>query len=153
MNKQSNPTASVAKSMHPNVATVGVATQHAAERGAAASQFPGKHPLHALANVASGPTGSAETAGEPIRPIQGPPTTTMRNGAGGPLSRWDNDIRAAKRRGNHQLAQRLQEVRANINLAFDVLEPVFVPAPSQRAMLALQAGAARYGVCTMKAVA
>lgn len=143
-----NPTASVAKSMPPNVATVGVATQHASDRGALASHSPAPHSLE-LANT----TGATERRDTPVNrsTFIGVPTTSRRDGAGGPMNTWDIGIAAALRRNNPLLADRLRQTRARINLAFHIQEPVFVPTPSQRAMLGLQAGAARDGVSTMKA--
>lgn len=69
----------------------------------------------------------------------GPPTTHRMEGAGGPFNKWDNDIAAAHRRGNHKLATRLQAARARINLSFGIQEPVWVPTDHQRVMLGLRA--------------
>lgn len=69
----------------------------------------------------------------------GPLTTSDMAGAGGPFNKFDNDIAAARRRGNPLLAARLQEARARINLSFGVLEPVWIATDHQRVMLALRA--------------
>jgi len=69
----------------------------------------------------------------------GPLTSSDMAAAGGPFNKWDADIAAAHRRGNHQLARRLQDARARINIhLLQRLEPVWVPSPHQRLMLALR---------------
>lgn len=84
----------------------------------------------------------------------GPPTTNRMEGAGGPFNRWDCDIAAAERRGDHHLAAGLREARARVNIyLLQRLEPVWVPTNAQRAMLRMQAGAAANGLCTIKAAA
>lgn len=107
-------------------------------------------------SIGAGENSSAQypngEAGAPNRSkIHGPLTTSRMEGAGGPFNRWDIDIAAAKRRGNHQLAERLQAARARINLAFEQLEPVWVPTQHQRTMLALQAEAAANGFASVAA--
>lgn len=97
---------------------------------------------HFVGVGSSAPTGEPSNltagAGTPnARPFLGPLTTNRMDGAGGPHNPWDCKIAAAHRRGNHLLAQRLQSARARINLAFGLLEPVWIPTDSQRAMFGL----------------
>lgn len=113
-----------------------------AGRGAAPAPFPiGAD--HRFPVVDEPSTLTAEAGAPSLRSEQyGPSTTSRMEGAGGPFNRWDREIAAAHRRNNPQLARRLQEARAKWNVAFGVLEPVWIPTDSQRAMLRLRAGAA-----------
>lgn len=93
-------------------------------------------------------------AAAPNRPTQfGPPTTHAPDGAGGPLNPYDREIRHWRAVGKPHLADGLQLARAMINRAFNQLEPVWVPTDGQLAIYSLRAGAARHGLCTMKAAA
>lgn len=83
--------------------------------------------------------------------IYGPLTTHALDGAGGPFNKWDSDIAGALRRGNPDLAARLRQARARINLAFGLTEKVWVPTEAQRTMIWLRAGAAVNGVSTAEA--
>jgi len=86
------------------------------------------------------PSNLTAAAGTPNRcTFFGPPTTHSLEGAGGPFNEWDAKIAAAHRRGKPQLARQLQEARARVNIAFDHLEPVWVPTDHQRVMLGLRA--------------
>lgn len=152
MQMETNPTpAASAALLPPFGADAGDRPRNqAGDGGAPASHFAGTSST-VLAN-APGPTGGAVSSAN-ASTIFGPLTSHDMTAAGGPFNKWDCDIAAARRRGNHQLAKRLQEARARINIAFGRLEPVWVPSDSQRAMLRLRKGAAVDGVATMKAVA
>lgn len=79
----------------------------------------------------------------------GPPSTTRMDGAGGPFNDWDCKIAAALRRGDPAAAKALQEARATFNIAFEVLEPVWVPTESQLHIGMMMRVAAVDGVCTV----
>jgi hypothetical protein len=91
------------------------------------------------------------TAGETAPKIYGPLTTSDLRGAGGPANQWDIWIRNALRRGDAKAAADLQASRAKLAITFETLEPVWVPTPHQRLMLALRGGAAANGVCAVAA--
>jgi hypothetical protein len=103
----------------PPMGAAAVCPQHAADRGAAANLF-------------------------------GPPTSHSLTAAGGPLNPYDSQIARYRAAGEHRKAAELQEARARINIfLLQKLEPVWVPTPHQRVMLALRAVPAdtvRFGV-------
>jgi hypothetical protein len=67
--------------------------------------------------------------------LYGPPTTNALSGAGSPMNDWDERIERALRHGDEKLAQGLREARARTNLAFGIVEPVFIPRGIVAAML------------------
>ncbi len=84
----------------------------------------------ARASLAS--SGSTGEAGASNLPTYGPPTSNNPCDAGGPLNSFDCDIARALSRGDIDGAKALQTARAQCNLAFEKLEPVFVPSDGQR---------------------
>lgn len=101
----------------------------------------------------AGAAGRSHTAayGGVAAKIYGPLTTHRMTGAGGPFNSWDNRIANLRDRGQHEHAAALQAARAKFNVAFLLLEPVWVPTNGQRGMLGLQAGAAAHGIAIAKA--
>ena len=150
MNSIPTPAASAATAKPPIGAAVGgCPVNQASDGGALASHFAGTH-QQALAKSPV-PTGAPGSPAKRPTEQYGPLTTSRMDGAGGPHNRWDCEIAAAHRRNNPLLARRLQEARAKWNVAFEVIEPVWVPTDSQRVMLRLRGGAAANGLCTAEA--
>jgi hypothetical protein len=76
----------------------------------------------------------------------GPPTTTNRDGAGGPGNTWDRAIATHLRMGNREAADRIQQARARWNIALGMFEPVYVPSCAGRAIAGMVREAAAKGV-------
>jgi hypothetical protein len=124
METHTTPAASVAH--QPPMGATADCPQHAADRGAAANYK------------------RAEAFG--------PPITSDLRGAGGPFNSYDSQIARYRAAGEHRKAAELQEARARVNIfLLQQLEPVWVPTPHQRVMLALRAGAARDGFAAVAA--
>jgi hypothetical protein len=81
----------------------------------------------------------------------GPPTTTNRDGAGGPGNTWDRAIATHLRMGNRKAADRIQQSRARWNIALGIFEPVYVPSCAGRAIAGMVREAAAKGVAVERA--